>query len=224
MGTLPNEPAAGLARRSIAHLLRDLNDLRCRSSDPSAHPLLTLHLRGGRPVEGWLLDFGPDEERREPNPVALLGPRDSDRRSGTDVMFIPLPEIQAVTVHEAPEVAKHFRPLPTRLGVRRLAEEAARELSKQMERKVEIDFPVEKLPQSSLHTLADNLSALKVALRDLAADPAWKKVLREGVRTLALKRGALEVAPLKCGTLTVTLPGDAGLSSEALKAALEQAL
>jgi len=222
--TSPNDPAAGLARRSIEHLLRDLNELRRRLSDASSRPLLTLHLRGGTPVEGWLLDFGPDEERREPDPVALVRPRSADGRSREDVMFVPLPEIQAVTVHEAPEFGKHFRPAPTRLGVRRLAEEAAQELSKQTGRKVDVDFSVEKVPESSLQTLSDNLTVLKTTLRDLAADPVGKKVFREGVRTLAIKRGALEVAPVKAGTLTVTLPGDAGLSSEALKAAIEQAL
>ncbi len=175
-------------------------------------------------MEGWLLDFGLDEERREPDPVALLRPRSSDGRAREDVMFVPLPEIQAVTVHEAPEFGKHFRPVPTRLSVRRLAEEAAQELSKQTGRKVDVEFSAERVPESSLQTLADNLTALKAALRDLVADSVGKKVFREGVRTLALKRGALDVAPPKAGTLTVTLPGDGGLSSEAVKAALEQAL
>src|SRR5262249_27463929 len=157
--------------------------------------------RAGGQVDGRLLDFGPDEERREPDPVALLAPRSSDRQSGEDVMFLPLREIQAVTVHDAPELGKHFRPAPTRLSVRRLAEEAAGVLSKETGRKTDVDFSAEKVPEPSLQALADNLTALKNALREIAGDPVGKKAFREGVRTLALRRGSLHVTPVKAGTL-----------------------
>lgn len=142
-----NQALTRLPARSVRALLEEIYELRRqglaeRPENLDKVPLITLHLRSGKEFSGWLLSLGSAEDAKAKNSV-LLHRHDLNTRTlnDSDVLYLDLDQIEAVTVHKAHRAAVRLAdewkgappadvPTPSRVDAKRKAEELAAFVSK----------------------------------------------------------------------------------------------
>jgi len=220
----------GIGRLSVERLLETLNGLRLKSDQlgSSARPLLSLHLKGGGQLDGWLLDFGPaDKDGTRGESVVVLHRAWPDVRQPAEaVAFVPLRDVQAVTVFEAPAAAQHFVPSLSRMDLRRLAEQSVQPAASKIGKPLEVRVETEAIPESAVELFAKALRAFRGAFSEIASDPLGEVALKSKVQSLRIAAGPKLMAKFEGSALAITLPtGDAEIpTNEELKTALESVL
>lgn len=177
----------GLGRLPIDRLLEALNDLRLKSLQlgVSARPLLSLRLRGGAELEGWLVDYGPGESVSDKEPMIVLHRAwPSPQQPAEAVCFVSLREVQAITVFEAPAVARHLRPKRSPLELRRMADRLVKELSENLAISISLQWSLEKVSNEQVEILAEQVDLIRAAFIALIAESDAKEVLKKTLTSL----------------------------------------
>jgi hypothetical protein len=221
----------GLEARTLEELLTRLTELAAlrAKGEPVRLPRVTLHLRSGRELQGFLLEQRDDG--RSNKAVVLQALSTDGRRSEPDAIFIRPEMIEALTVHDLPSLYQPPRggpPPPTKLELRRKLGERQASLASALGTPLEVQVDWERLPAesealSALDTLASRAFGI---LDELCRDVMALESLRANVRQLHLSVGmASQVQREGQRLLLVTVMSPTGwLSREALHQAIEKVL
>jgi hypothetical protein len=221
----------GLEARTLEELLTRLAELQSlrAKGEPVRLPRVTLHLRSGRELQGFLLEQRDDGRGNKAVVLHLLSA--DARRSEPDALFVRPEAIEAITVHDLPSLQQPARggpPPPTKLELRRKLSEHQATLAAALGTPLEVQVDWDRLPAESeslgaLDTLASRaFSVLEELSRELMA----LESLRANVRQLHLSVGSTSQV-LREGQrlmLVTTMFPTGWLSREALQQALEKVL
>ncbi len=220
-----------LEARTLEELLTRLAEVQALKAkgEPVRLPQVTLHLRSGRELQGFLLELR--EESRSGKTVVLHALSTDARRPEPDAIFVRSEVIEAITVHDLPSLAHPSRggpPPPTRLELKRKLAERQASLAAALGTPLELEVDWERLPQetdalAALETLSTRAFAV---LEALARDVMGLEALRTNVRKLRLEVGSSaqvrrEEQALVLAT-TVSVMG--WMSKEDLHSAIEKVL
>ncbi len=197
-----------LKARGLDEVLDELHGLkqRQRSGLPVRIPAVTLHLRSGRDVYGFVLEVA--EDRRAGRMVLLHAPGPELRNPQTDAMYLAAASIEALTLHDVelqdkPVEAPAGTPAPTGLQLKRRFAELSRTLGEPYGGEVPLELS--GAPDADgLRALASLADRLVEVMRKLAADELGREAVREKVRRIALAVSEGTGASLTGGTLTIT--------------------
>jgi hypothetical protein len=175
------EALGRLTAQSIDAVVDELLALRRRSEsgEQVPTPLVTLHLRSGRDLVGYLM---ARSNAGAPGEAWLVHVPGAARNAGDDdVAYVPPAAVEALTVHGAGRLAlavAALAPPPSRLELSRRAAELGRSLSERAHHGVAVEVDWERLPAGD-----EVLKALALALdrtgRALAcSDHALSEVTR----------------------------------------------
>ncbi|WPB75751.1 hypothetical protein KYC5002_43005 [Archangium violaceum] len=180
--------------------------LRQRAGIPIFVPKMSLLLRNGREVSGFLWDI---PEGREGRVVLLL---DTRERSGAEgnMTFVPVGHIETVTVHDVAAfgaVSRDQCETPSLLQFMRRLVELEAELSGVLETSLTVELAPGMTPTSAgemraLGFLADRARAVLVAL---ARDKVGQAALNEKVQHIHLRVGDKSQVLLTGSTLELTI-------------------
>jgi hypothetical protein len=154
-------------------------------------PLVTLHLKSGKEFRGWVIGLGEGETKD----AVLLHRHDYGARSvGTDVLYLDLNNVEAVTLHEAvrPEQRR-----PDEVRTNSTASVSSPTVSKQT--REETQRKVEELAR-----FVSSSSGL-----NLTYEANWDELPKEEAAFNALSEAALEVT----GVLSVVLSQARGVAA-----------
>ena len=220
-----------LEARTLEELLTRLAELQPLKAkgEPVRLPRVTLHLRSGRELQGFLLEQRDDG--RGNKLVVLHATRADEHRPEPDALFVRPEAIEALTVHDLPSLYQPPRggpPPPTKLELRRKLSERQATLAAALGTPLEVQVDWDQLPPEpealgALDTLATRaLGVLEELSRELMA----LESLRANVRQVHLAAGsASQVLREGQRLLLVTTVSPAGwLSREALQQALGKVL
>jgi hypothetical protein len=216
-----------LPAQSVGRLLESLARLRERrdAGEKIRVPHVTLHLRSGRDVSGFVLKLGTS-----PGPdvnVLMHAPGSDPRSPDYDAVYVPAASIEAVTVHNAPRQATSpadAGPAPSRLQVKRKVQELADGLSKALGSPVTCTLSDDVSEGEPLRGVEEMLADLSDVLYTLAAEELGARALRERLRAVLLTSSAHPAVDASAQLLTVTAAASPvqRMSKEQLKAAIER--
>jgi len=221
----------GLPARTLEELLTRLADLGVlhAKGDPVKLPRVTLHLRSGRELQGFLLE--QREDSRVGKTLVLHALSGDGRRPEPDALFVRPESVEAVTVHDLPSLYQPQQggpPPPTRLELRRKLSERQAALATALGTPLEVQVDWERLPAepealAALDTLATRAFGV---LEELCRELMALESLRANVRQVHLSVGsASQVLREGQRLLLITSVFPTGwLSREALQQALEKVL
>ncbi|HEX4622083.1 MAG TPA: hypothetical protein VH208_11000 [Myxococcaceae bacterium] len=216
-----------LPAQSVGRLLESLVRLRERrdAGEKIRVPYVTLHLRSGRDVSGFVLKLGTS-----PGPdvnVLLHAPGNDGRAPDYDALYAPVSAIEAITVHDVPRLSTASAdagPAPSRLEVRGRIKELSDALSTALGTTIACalgdDVP-EGEPMRAVNDTAIDASEL---LRGLAGEEAGLQALKDRLQSIQFSSSAQPTVELAAGRLTVTAAANAlqRMSKQHLKAAIER--
>jgi hypothetical protein len=221
----------GLEARTLEELLTrlaELQPLRAKG-EPVRLPRVTLHLRSGRELQGYLLE--QREDSRGGKALVLHALSADARRAETDAIFVRPEAFEAVTVHDLPSLHQPARggpPPPTKLELRRKLAERQATLAAALGTPLEVQVDWDRLPAepealAALDTLGSRAFGI---LEELTRELMALESLRANVRQIHLSVGsASQVLREGQRLLLVTSLFPTGwLSREALQQALEKVL
>jgi hypothetical protein len=221
----------GLEARTLEELLTrlaELQPLRAKG-EPVRLPRVTLHLRSGRELQGYLLE--QREDMRGGKALVLHALSADARRAEPDAIFVRPEALEAVTVHDLPSLHQPPRggpPPPTKLELRRKLAERQATLAAALGTPLEVQVDWERLPAepealAALDTLSSRAFGI---LEELTRELMALESLRANVRQLHLSVGsASQVLREGQRLLLVTSLFPTGwMSPEALRQALEKVL
>ncbi|XXF76228.1 hypothetical protein P2318_24660 [Myxococcaceae bacterium GXIMD 01537] len=221
----------GVEARSLEELLlrlAELQPLRARG-EPVRLPLVTLHLRSGRELKGFLLEVR--EAPRGGGSVVLHALSADGRRAEPDAAFVRPESIEAITVHELPGLAQPPRdlpPPPTKLELRRKLAQRREALATALGAPVELEVDWERLsPEPEALGALDALGSRAFGvLEELSREPLGLEALRTQVRQVRLSVGAAaQVLREQQSLLLVTTLSALGWMSKGdLRGAIEKVL
>jgi hypothetical protein len=199
-----------LKAKSVERVLEELVELRRRQQAgvPLLLPLVTLHLRSGRDIQGHVLDVV--EERQGVRSLLLHVPGPDVRSPREDALYLSTHVVEALTLHGAPRAGTvseaALPPPPSALQLRRRLEEVRRALALALGVELEAAFGhgTDDDTPDTLRALGELLGRAQGVLQRLAADPLGHEALREKVRRLVLAVGNTPTVTLVAGTLTLT--------------------
>jgi hypothetical protein len=222
----------GLEARTLEELLTRLAELQTlrAKGEPVRLPRVTLHLRSGREVQGFVLE--QREDVRSGKAVVLQALSADARRPEPDALFVRPEAIEAITVHDLPSLQQPQRggpPPPTKLELRRKLSERQAALAAALGTPLEVQVDWDRLPPEpeaalgALDTLATRAFGI---LEELSREVLALESLRANVRQVHLAVGSASQV-LREGQrllLVTSLFPTAWMSREALKDALEKVL
>ncbi len=221
----------GLEARSIEELLArlaELQPLRAKG-EPVRLPRVTLHLRNGRELQGFILE--QREVPRSGKLVVLHALSADARRSEPDAIFVRPESIEAITVHDLPSMAQPPQggpPPPTKLELRRKLAENKTALAATLGTPLELEVDWEQLPAEPEALAAlDALGARAFGvLEELTRELMGLEALRTHVRKVKLAVGSsAQVRREEQTLLLVTTMSVLGwMSKEDLRTAIEKVL
>jgi hypothetical protein len=221
----------GLEARTVEELLSRLAELqpsRARG-EPVRLPRVTLHLRSGSELQGFLLELR--EDSRGGRSVVLQALSADARRAEPDAIFVRPDSIEALTVHDLPSLSQPPRdlpPPPTKLELRRKLAQRRDALAAALGSPLELEVDWDRLPAEpeALGALDALGSRAFGVLEELSRESLGLEALRTHVRTLRLAVGsAAQVLREQQSLLLVTTVGAASwMSKEALRGAIEKVL
>ena len=215
-----------LPTESVISLLQRLSDLReqQRSIPEIVLPRVTLHLRSGLDLTGYVLRVGQPVSATEPV-VLLHTPGTDPRRTEDDVAYAGASSIESVTVHDAPGLAPKL-PAPSKLQLSRRLHTVQEQLAQRTGASpvVEIEWPA-NLEEEGLRALGSLLAEVEGALTEVVSDSMGLEAVKAKLRGVKLALAAEEAARWDDGVFFAAAAiGAQGLDRHALKAALEQGL
>lgn len=224
-----------LPAKPVSVILEELHAIRQRaaSGEDVTVPLVTLHLHGGRDLLGWIVDLAED---RRGKAILFHSPGPDIRRPDADALYLDPAHIQAITVHNAGQVAHLLSfgrikappgvPPPTKLELRRKLEALGTAVAEASGATLAFEAVLEGVgdgePMRELLALAvDAAEALKEVARD--------DVGREGLAKLERVRVSAAAEPsvtVEGRILAVRGPvdGKPGLSRSDLRKGIEALL
>lgn len=220
-----------LEARTLEELLSRLAEIQAlrAKGEPVRLPQVTLHLRSGRDLQGFLLE--QREDHRTGKTVVLHALSTDARHPEPDAIFIRTEVIEAITVHDLPSLAHPARggpPAPTRLELKRKLAERQSALAATLGTPLELEVDWERISQEP-----DGLAALETlstrafdVLEALTRDVLGLEALRTNVRKLRLEVGS--PAQVRREEQTLVLATTASvmgwMSKEDLHSAIEKVL
>lgn len=221
----------GLEASSLEELLTRLAELQSPRArgEPVRLPQVTLHLRSGRELQGFLLELREDPHRGKT--VVLHALSASARRAEPDAIFVRLEAIEAITVHDLPSLGQppsELPPPPSKLELRRKLAQRRDALAAALGTPLELEVDWDRLPPEP-----EALGALDAlgtrafgVLEALSRELLGLEALRTHVRKLRLAVGsAAQVLRQQDSLLLITPVGAAGwMSQEELRGAIEKVL
>jgi hypothetical protein len=191
------ESLSKLPAKRVETMLLELAQLRRRAKQGEnvVVPLATLYLASGRAATGFVLDLG--EDRRGPCVLFQL-PGDDPRSPRTDVLYVEPASIEGLVVHDAGSVAHLLSfgaidtapgtPPPSRLELRRRAEEHARAVSDLLGAPIALEIAWEGVPDSkeAMFSLGELLADALSAVKKIAEDAFGKGELARQVKRIRL--------------------------------------
>lgn len=228
-----HEALLQLSAKSVASVLQDLVDLRrrARKGEKVTVPLVTLHLKSGRDLTGWIVDAGEDSRHGE-NLVFHIPGRDF-RNPDDDACYLPPATIEAITVHGAGGHAlalEQGRPAPSQIELNRRAEEMGRLVSTACGTDVHFAVDWDATPDHGepLKAMEDIMRMVAGVLTDICAEPLGRQAVLSKVRAVRLGQGPTARVALDGETLAIVVPvgttGEGRLSALDLRRAVESVL
>ena len=217
--------------KAADELLSEMAVLRSRQKEGVAAriPLITLHLRNGRDMQGWVLKVG--DAARGAGRQVLLQPQGEGRSSAWDATYIPLSSVDAVTVHDIPgldEAPPGLPPPPGRLQLKRALAELAERLLKDLGKPVVCDIAWDAVPESGepLRGIGEVIEHVRVITDDLLRDEMGKQSLKAKLGKIWFGIGSQPTVAIQGETLIVTTTAvPAGrMTRTEIRAAIEKAL
>lgn len=227
-----------LPPRTVRALLHDLAGLRRRADDGEdlAIPLASLHLKSGRDVGGGVLALGGDG-RDSRNAVIFHLHDPQSHRLSTDVVYLDLDDIEAVTLHDV-TAAVHLlarnwtapppsTSVPTRLELRRRAETFAARVREESGLTLPFVAEVGGAPTGgeALYWLGEAMSEVTGTLVELLRDDMARETLGKALQGVRFVLNRTPGVLLDATTLIVRVAADRGrdgyLSGRALRTAIE---
>jgi hypothetical protein len=218
---------AELPAQSVGRLLESLVRLRERrdAGEKIRVPYVTLHLRSGRDVSGFVLKLGTS-----PGPdvnVLMHAPGNDGRAPDYDAVYAPVSAVEAVTVHDVPRLATapaDAGPAPSRLEVRRRIKELEAALSAALGTQIPCTLGDDVPEGEPMRGVSDTLVEAGEVLRALAGEEMGAKALKERLQSIQFSSSAQPTVELAAGRLTVTAAPTTPqrMSREHLKAAIER--
>jgi hypothetical protein len=210
---LAEEALLDLPARPVASVLAQLLEIRRESrNDPDvANPLLTIHLRSGQCITGWLIGAGGDKHGEG---LVFWQPGADPRQPAHDALYVDPDSVEAVTVHKAGDIAHLLSPggmgrppgasAPTRLELRRKADEWFKVLAEEVA-PLAWDISFESVPDSedARWCLYDYLKQTFVALRVIGREELGRQALGSKVKSVRLLSRTAPLVSLEQGTLSV---------------------
>jgi hypothetical protein len=225
--------------RRVCAILQELKVLhdRARLGEDVALPALTLHLKSGHCLTGWLLDLEEDRQEEMLLFQVVTGER-NDRAD--DIAYLAITAIEILTVHNAADYAHHLsggvlsqppgKKAPSRLELKRKAQEWSDTVSRELGKTITYSILWETLKDDDIAALClvDTMSESTGILMELMKDSFSKILLGKAVECLLFQCEDEPRAGLKEGILTIACaPGseqEKKLSREGLKNLIEQVL
>ena len=207
------EGVPGFPAQGLGELLDQLDGLRRRSADlgPESLPLLTLHLRNGLEVQGWLLDWRRSGKATPGGPVLLLNRASADRSRPTDDLFFTmLAEVGGITVHNAIATARHARPSVTPLALERLVVGLGECLGRHGVASIRTRLDRSGFAEGDLAVAADVVRNLQAALEAIVADSTGRTAAQQRLKGVRVQAGKTLSLSLKASELLLTIPPDPG--------------
>jgi hypothetical protein len=221
-----------LPAKGVETVLEELGALRRREKAGEALriPLVTLHLRTGRDLQGFVLDVV--EHRPSSSRLVLLHQPGSDpRRPEYDATYLAASSIEAVTVHDAVSLSKAPADAPappSRLELKRQLAALQAELRERLGTPIEVDAQWDSAPDEGegQRTLADLVSLAGDELRGLAKEALGRDALKANVQRIRLNVGKTPGVAVSNGTLAIatTASWPDRMTRDNLKRLLETAL
>jgi hypothetical protein len=216
-----------LPAQSVGRLLESLVRLRERrdAGEKLRVPYVTLHLRSGRDVSGFVLKLGTS-----PGPevnVLLHAPGSDGRAPDYDALYAPVSAIEAVTVHDVPRLSTapaDAGPAPSRLEVRRRIKELAEALSGALGAPIACTLGDEVPEGEPMRAVNDTVTDAGEVLRALAGEEMGAKELKERLQSIQFSSSAQPTVELAAGRMTVISATTTvqRMSKEHLRAAIER--
>jgi hypothetical protein len=219
-----------LKARTIEELLALLAELQLlrAKGEPVRLPKVTLHLRSGRELQGFLLEERADH--RGGKSVVLHAFSQDGRRPEPDALFVRSEVIEAVTVHDLPSLAqppKNLPPPPTRLELKRKLAERQAAVAAALGTPLELEVDWEQVQTPEALSAIDTLGTRSFAvLEELTRELLGLETLRTKVRKVRLATGPTAQVRLEQQALqlTTTLSVMGWQSKEDLRTAIEKVL
>jgi hypothetical protein len=221
----------GLEARTLEELTMRLAELAAlrHKGEPVRLPKVTLHLRSGRELHGFLLELREDPRGGK---ALVLHPLSMDgRRPEPDATFVRPEVIEALTVHDLPSLAQPPRsttPPPTKLELRRKLAEHQAALAATLGTPLELEVDWERLPAEpeALVALQELGARAFGVLEEIAREMMGLEALRTHVRKVRLAVGSTaQVLREQQSLLLVTTMSVLGwMSKEDLRRELEKVL
>lgn len=219
-----------LEARTLEELLTRLTELQAlrAKGEPVRLPRVTLHLRSGRELQGFLVE--QREEGRSGKTVVLHALSSDARRAEPDAIFIRNEVIEAITVHDLPSLAQPPRggpPPPTRLELKRKLAERQSSLASALGTPLELEVDWERINEPETLAALDTLSTRAFGvLEALTRDVMGLEALRTNVRKLRLEVGASAQVRREEQTLVLatTVSVMSWMSKEDLQSAIEKVI
>ncbi|MEW5850108.1 MAG: DUF4908 domain-containing protein [Myxococcota bacterium] len=228
-----HEALLQLVAKSVDTVLQDLVDLRrrARKGEKVTVPLVTLHLRGGRDLTGWIVDAG--EDPRHGAALVFHIPGRDFRNPDDDACYLPPAAVEAITVHGAGGHAlalEQGRPAPSQLELDQRANELSRRVSRAAGRDVVFSVDWDATPDHGepVKVMEDIMRMTAAVLEDLSAEPVGRQAVAAKVRAVRFGQGPNARVALDGETLMVIVPvnstGEGRLSNLDLRRAVESLL
>lgn len=190
---------------------------------PASTPRVTLHLKSGRDLEGFIIDVSAK---------AVLLERAAASNQDVSAIYVDLVRIEAVTIHEAGAIALHpsfAPPAPTKAEVVKRAEELGKAVSQASGTRLAFEIVWRDVPESaeSNRVLVQAMQQTANALREIASDDEGKdalKKLRRASFAFANEAKASVTEATVWVKATATPTGKRWLTAEELQRVLERSL
>jgi len=219
---------ATLRSRNVPELLEELLWIwkRVEKGERLVVPLVTLHLRSGRDVAGFIREIKRDNRG---NWVVLHMPG-FERAVREDVMFLGLESVEALTIHDLPALDRAPRDVPEppgKLEVKRRIGDLKAKVSGLVGYDVACDALWDHFEDGEpLRGLDDAITQVGRIIEDIANEQLGLEALKTHLRAIAFDSGEASAAVREQQTLRVCVGRTprSRTTEETLKRAIEAAL
>ena len=219
---------AKLPARNVATILQELERIRLElaKTNEALMPLITIYLKSGQHLTGWLLLLAEDS--------LMLHVYDADSRAvSSEVLYLDLIQLEAVSIHNTQTIAhlltKDWQGLPatasvpTRLEVRQQAQTFSEQLENQAG--LTLTYEVEPMPEGELlYWVIRAMQKVTSILLEITKNEVGRGVIQELVESVQFVPASQNSVRLEAKTLVINLVLGSEQASFELQTAIEDAL